>query len=193
MPDTLEAKALEQAVQVFGSVTALSQWLRVPSDTLTDWITGAGVPPKEILLRVTHLLRNSGKPAAAEKAPPSPGAGVGTRVLVLSSERDALMTLGIVLRSEGYEVRLLDTGAQVGEAVREFRPHSVVVDLRIPGGCEIAAELTRVHGNARPFLVAITASGADEQAARRCGFHHHLSRPYDPQDLLGVLASIRST
>lgn len=200
MPDTLESKALQQAVQLFGSVTALSQWLKVPSDTLTDWITGDGVPPKDVLLRVTHLLRTSRKRGTADRAaaPPSsvsPGAGLGMRVLVVASDRDALMTLGIVLRSEGFEVRLLDTGAAVAPAVREFRPHSVLVDLRMPerSGYEIATELTRVYGSARPILIAIAASGSDEQAAKSCGFHRHISRPYDPQELLGVLASIRST
>jgi CheY-like chemotaxis protein len=197
MPDTLESKALQQAVQLFGSVTALSQWLKVPSDTLTDWITGDGVPPKEILLRVAHLLRSSGKRGTAHVAPPSPsavspGAGLGMRVLIVASDRDALMTLGIVLRSEGFELRLLDRGADAEQAVREFRPHSVLVDLRLPqrSGYEIARELTRVYGSARPFLIAIAASNADEQAAKSCGFHHHVSRPYDPQELLSVLASL---
>jgi CheY-like chemotaxis protein len=184
MPDTLESKALQQAVELFGSVTALSQWLKVPSDTLTDWITGAGVPPKEILLQVARVLGN-----------PSPSAGQGVRVLIVASARDALMTLGIVLRSEGFEVRLLDSGAEVEQAVREFRPHSVLVDLRGPerSGYEIATELARLYGTARPFLIALTASSSEGQAAKSCGFHHHLSRPYDPQELLSVLASIRST
>ena len=200
MPDTLESKALQQAVQLFGSVTALSQWLKVPSDTLTDWITGDGVPPKDVLLRVAHLLRTSRKRGTADRAAAapsrvSPGAGLGMRVLVVASDRDALMTLGIVLRSEGFEVRLLDSGAAVEQAVKEFHPHSVLVDLRMPerSGYEIAAELTRVYGSARPFLIGVAASSSDEQAAKRCGFHRHLSRPYDPQELLSVLASIRST
>jgi CheY-like chemotaxis protein len=186
MPETVESQALQQAVQIFGSVGALSQWLRVPSDTLTDWITGNGVPPRDVFLQVTRLLREP-DPRGAIDASPS----LGLRVVIVAAERDTLMTLGILLRSEGCEVRLLSGAADVAKAVREFRPHAVFLDLGMPErvGYEIATELTREHGSARPYLIAVTAQ-ASEPDIESCGFHHQLSRPYNPDALISLLASL---
>jgi CheY-like chemotaxis protein len=113
------------------------------------------------------------------------------RVLVVEDERDTLMTLGILLRSEGYEVRLAHGGGEVPAAVHEFKPHAVLLDIGMPGrdGYEVARDLRGALGDACPLLVAVTAYGsaADKARARAIGFDHHIAKPYDPLELLGVL------
>jgi DNA-binding response OmpR family regulator len=122
------------------------------------------------------------------------GVGLGMRVLIADDERDTLMTLGILLRSEGFDVQLLHGGTDVPSAVKTFRPQAVLLDLGMPdrSGYEVATELTREYGGARPTLIAVTAHGSesDRRAAESCGFHHHVSKPYDPEKLLGLLASL---
>jgi DNA-binding response OmpR family regulator len=104
------------------------------------------------------------------------------------------MALGILLRSEGFDVQLLHGGSEVPSAVRKFRPQAVLLDLGMPerNGYEVAKELTREYGSARPVLIAVTAhsSESNKAAAQICGFHHHVSKPYNPDKLLGLLASL---
>jgi CheY-like chemotaxis protein len=197
MPETPESKALRRAVEVFGSITALSHWLKVPSDTLTTWISGEDVTPRAIFLQVADLLGSVDKGLTAEASQSGntpPGVGLGMRVLIADDERDTLMTLGILLRSEGFDVRLVHGGTEVPNAVREFRPQAVLLDLAMPdrNGYEVATELTRQYGSARPILIALTAhtSDSDKRAAEICGFHHHVSKPYNPEKLLSLLASL---
>ena len=200
MPETPHSKAFQRAVEAFGSVKALSHWLKVPSDTITTWISGEAVPPRAIFLEVAHFLESAEKKVAPPQPSPvndnSPRIGLGMRIVIADDDRDTLMTLGILLRSEGFEVQLLQGGGDVPRAVRTFRPHAVLLDLAMPdrNGYEVATELTQTYGNTVPVLIAVTArtSKLDKQAAELCGFHHVLSKPYDPDNLVALLASLKA-
>lgn len=95
------------------------------------------------------------------------------RVVVGNDDRDTLMNLGILLRSEGFEVLLLEDGLTVGDAVRAFRPHAVLLGMGMPDGSgyAMADALTREYGKSCPVLV--------------------VAKPYDPDALLTLVASCR--
>lgn len=123
------------------------------------------------------------------------GEGRGMRVLVAEDERDTLMTLGILLRSEKFEVRLLLDGPQVLNEVEAFKPHAVIVAIGMPGGngYDVATDIRAAYGARSPVLIALTSHGSagDKECARSSGFHHHVAKPYDPIHLLELLAAVR--
>ena len=116
------------------------------------------------------------------------------RALIVDDQRDMLMTLGILLRSEGLTVRLGERGAEVAAAVESFRPDVVLLDIEMPdrSGLEVAMELSQRFGERCPVLIAVT--GHNTEAARRLisksGFHHHVPKPYDFDALLRLVHSI---
>jgi len=116
------------------------------------------------------------------------------RALIVDDQRDMLMTLGILLRSEGMTVRLGEKGAEVAAAVESFHPDVVLLDIEMPdrNGLEVAMELTQRFGERCPVLIAVTGHNTD--AARRLiaksGFHHHVPKPYDFDALLRLVHSI---
>jgi two-component system CheB/CheR fusion protein len=116
------------------------------------------------------------------------------RELLVDDQRDKLMTLGILLRSEGMTVRLGEKGAEVAAAVESFHPDVVLLDIEMPdrNGLEVAMELTQRFGERCPVLIAVTGHNTD--AARRLiaksGFHHHVPKPYDFDALLRLVHSI---
>ena len=136
-----------------------------------------------------------GEKLATTEAEQLRNAGEGVRVLIAEDERDTLMTLGILLRSEAFEVRMVDSGAQVASLVAEFKPHAVLLDIGMPhrDGYQIASELRSEYGSGCPTLIAVTAYGGDADKARahQSGFHHHIAKPYDPVRLLALLASFK--
>lgn len=115
-------------------------------------------------------------------------------MLIVDDDRDTVMTLGILLRSEGFQVRLAQGGSAVPKAVAEFGPDAVLLDLRMPDrhGLELARELKQQYGASCPVLIAITAHSGDlhRQATEASGFSHHVSKPYEPDSLLTLLASL---
>lgn len=62
------------------------------------------------------------------------------RVLIADDNLDTVMTLGILLRSEGHEVWSTQAGREVPSAVRTFKPALVLLDLGMPdlSGYEVA-------------------------------------------------------
>ncbi len=113
------------------------------------------------------------------------------RVLVADDNRDVIMTLGILLRSEGHEVWSTQSGAEVPEAVRGFKPGVVLLDLGMPdrSGYDVAQELSREHGSDCPILIAVTGQSgpAAREMAEASGFHHFITKPYSLLELLGLI------
>lgn len=138
-----------------------------------------------------------GAPSATAKLgdPAVRNVGHGYRVLVVDDEPDTVVTLGVLLRGEGFEVEMLTDSRLVPEVVARFRPEIVLLDIGMPerNGYEVADELKRTHGNACPTLVAVTAYGdrANRAWARLFGFEHHVTKPYNPVELIDLLHLLR--
>lgn len=139
-------------------------------------------------------IRNLERLAAADDPTPYGGVGKGIRVVIADDERDTAMTLGILLRSEGFEVHLAESGADVARVVAAMRPHAVLLDIGMPdcSGHDVARELQRTCGALCPVLIALTGrvSDDDRRQAESSGFKHYVPKPYDPIELLNMLASV---
>jgi CheY-like chemotaxis protein len=146
---------------------------------------------------VKPSIRNLERLSVADDPTPYNGVGKGVRVVIADDERDTVMTLGILLRSEGFEVHLAGSGAEVGRVVAATRPHAVLLDIGMPdrSGHDVARELQGTYGARCPVLIAVTGrvSDADRKQAELSGFKHYFPKPYDPGELLNLLASMGTT
>ena len=118
------------------------------------------------------------------------------RVLVADDERDQVATLALLLADEGHEVREVYRGSEVLRMVRDFDPDVALIDIGMPGmtGYDVAREIRQVFGGTRPLLIAITGwkQSSDRILARLAGFDHHLAKPYDPKELVALIAPLLS-
>ena len=117
------------------------------------------------------------------------------RVLIADDDRDTVLTLAMVLRDEGYEVRGVYGGSEVLRAVRQFAPHAVVVDINMPdlSGYEVARAIRSRNNNV--LLIAISGiykRDPDKMLAGIVGFDHFLPKPYQAGDVLKLLQPLRS-
>ena len=80
---------------------------------------------------------------------------VRMRILVADDEHDAVLSLTTLLREEGHEVRGVYRGDAVVDAVTEFSPDVVLLDLGMPdfNGYQVARELRSRYSDARPHLI----------------------------------------
>ena len=116
------------------------------------------------------------------------------RILVADVDTDTVVSLTALLREEGYEVRGVHRGGEVLQAIFQFAPDVVLLDIGMPqmSGYEVARALRERYGSARPALIAVTGlSGeADRQQARAAGFEHHVAKPYEPKALLNLIGRL---
>jgi two-component system OmpR family response regulator len=118
------------------------------------------------------------------------GAQRTIKILVADDDRDTVLSLRLLLSTEGYEVMGVHDAHSVFLAVREFEPDAVLLDIGMPQmtGYDIARELRRTRGNDL-LLIAVTAWNkfSDKMAAHIAGFDHHVSKPYQPDEILALL------
>ncbi len=114
-------------------------------------------------------------------------------MLVADDDRDQVATLAALLRDEGYDVWTLYRGSEVPHAAHEFDPDVALIDIGLPGmtGYDVARELRQEFGRKRPLLIAITGwkQSSDRILAKLAGFDHHVAKPFDPKELLELIAS----
>ena len=117
------------------------------------------------------------------------------RVLIADDDRDAVLSLMLLMRDEGHEVRGAYSGTEVVQKVRDFGPDALLLDIGMPhrSGYEVACELRERYGSAKPLLIAITGwkNATDKMLAQLAGFDHHLGKPYDPRALLVLLEPLK--
>lgn len=118
------------------------------------------------------------------------------RVLVVDDDQDTVLSLVMLLRCDGHEVRAVYRGEDVVEVVREFDPHVVLLDIGLPDvdGYRVAKALRARYRENCPLLVAVTGRNRpeDRDVVRQAGFDHHLPKPYNPEVLLGLMEPLRA-
>jgi CheY-like chemotaxis protein len=116
------------------------------------------------------------------------------RILVADDDTDTVISLTALLRDEGYAVRGVHRGSEVLQAIFQFAPDVVLLDIGMPqmSGYDVARTLRDRYGSARPALIAITGrtAEADKQQARAAGFEHHVAKPYEPRALLRLIGEL---
>ena len=116
------------------------------------------------------------------------------RIIVADDNRDAAISLAMVLRDEGHEVMEVYRGDSVLPLTSTFRPEVLILDIGMPGltGFEIAHTLRQTLGPACPALIAVTAwnQASARELGRLSGFSHYLTKPCSTDELLHILSSL---
>ena len=113
---------------------------------------------------------------------------------MVDDDRDTVQTLTTLLDDEGHDVRALHSGKQVMRVAREFNPHAILLDIAMPelSGWEVARAIREQLGR-RPMLIGISGEythSVDRILSEAIGFDHYLVKPYDPNELLALLAPL---
>jgi signal transduction histidine kinase/CheY-like chemotaxis protein len=132
------------------------------------------------------------KPARRDEGPKTPS----RRILVVDDNVDAALTISALLKAWGHEVQAIYSGQGALEAVRNFRPEIILLDIGLPGmsGYEVARSLRSEPWAQGIVIAALTGYGqeSDLQRSWDSGFDYHLTKPPDPEILESLLASPRS-
>jgi CheY-like chemotaxis protein len=111
------------------------------------------------------------------------------RILVVDDDENARTISATWLAHAGYDVRDAHSADAAVEAVREHRPHLVLVDLLMPvvDGWSLLERLREEPASQRSLLVALTVLTPDEDRRDpvRRGFDAYWVKPLEHEALLG--------
>lgn len=118
------------------------------------------------------------------------------RLLVVDDEPKLLRAVAVDLRGEGYDVTTARSGNEALISVAQKIPDLIVSDIRMPGidGYELARRLRQNQSTALIPIVFLTAKDTtgDRIEGFRSGVDAYLTKPFEPDELLAVIASILS-
>ena len=116
------------------------------------------------------------------------------RLLVVDDEPRLLRALAADLRGEGYEVTTAQSGAEALSLIARQVPDLMISDIRMPGmdGYALARQLRRNQSTSLVPIIFLTAKDAtgDRIEGFRSGVDVYLTKPFEPDELLAVIAAI---
>lgn len=120
-----------------------------------------------------------------------------TSLLIVEDSRIQAKILADKLTEAGYDVRVAQNG-QIGlEKIREKRPTLVISDIEMPlmTGYELCSAVKSDEDfRTIPFILLSTLSDPqDIIKGLHCGADNYVTKPYDPEYLIGRVESLLST
>jgi CheY-like chemotaxis protein len=92
-------------------------------------------------------------------------------VLVVGDDHDTVMNIGILLRSEGVNVRLATGAREVPKATAQFQPDAVLLDVPKPASARAVGQALMRCCERRPVM-------------------YHIQKPLDPDAVLKVVFAL---
>ena len=116
-------------------------------------------------------------------------------VLIADDNQDAAITMGWILEAKGCEVVVVEDGPTALNAVKQYTPDLLLLDIGMPGmnGYDLCIALKKLPALKDAVFVAQTGWGQPSHIKRskESGFHHHLVKPLDLNDLMPIVDSVR--
>jgi len=107
------------------------------------------------------------------------------RILIVDDERSMRELLGIVLRREGYDVLVAESGRQALAVLEKETVDLLISDIKMPDidGVEVLRAAKRLDQEVLGIMITAYASTSTAVEALRMGAYDYLTKPFDVEEL----------
>lgn len=120
-----------------------------------------------------------------------------TSVLVVDDEPQVVWMLQFSLEAEGYRTFTARDGRAALDELREHHPQLMLLDIMMPvmDGWSVLEELQSLPEEDRPRIVVVSARSSlrDRAKAAQLGADAFVAKPFNVDDLLGVIHGLERT
>jgi CheY-like chemotaxis protein len=112
------------------------------------------------------------------------------KILVVDDEPDLLKVTVLRLKKTGYEVYSSTDGQEVFDIVSRVVPDLIILDVYLPtlNGDEVTKILKKDDKLKHiPIILISATTGTLDERAMESGAEGYLTKPFDPEDLLGMV------
>jgi len=122
-------------------------------------------------------------------------APVQTSVLVVDDEPQVVWMLQFSLEAEGFQTFAARDGRTALDELRQHRPQLMLLDIMMPvmDGWSVLQEIRDLPEGERPRVVVVSARATlrDRAKAAELGAIAFVAKPFNVDDLLGVLNRLK--
>jgi DNA-binding response OmpR family regulator len=113
------------------------------------------------------------------------------RILVVDDEHLIVDSLTYSLRQEGFDVKAVDDGSLALEAVQQYQPDVVVLDVMLPGlnGIEVCRQL-RMFSAVPVIMLTARSDEIDRILGLEIGADDYLVKPFSFRELLARIHAL---
>ena len=109
------------------------------------------------------------------------------KILIADDEPNIVVSLEFLMKQKGYVVKVVTNGEEVLQAVAEFGPDLILLDVMMPGedGFAVAERIRDDPGLAGVRVLFLTARAdvGDHERSRSTGAVGHVTKPFNPSSL----------
>ena len=127
---------------------------------------------------------------------PSPLPLSGLRMLIVDDEADARELLATILEHSGAQVMAAASASEAFDLLSKSRADVLVSDIGMPkvDGYALIRQVRELEAQGREYTPAVAltayASQSDRKLALEAGFQVHLPKPFEPDELINVVAKL---
>src|SRR5512145_1395682 len=120
---------------------------------------------------------------------------MGAKVIVVDDERAILETVEILLRGEGFEPVVMQSGREALDKLSQLSPDIVVTDIRMPGvtGLDILEAVRERDPEVPVILMTAQASLQSAMKAVNDGAYYYLQKPFANDELVALCGRAADT
>ncbi|HVE56041.1 MAG TPA: response regulator [Pyrinomonadaceae bacterium] len=119
------------------------------------------------------------------------------KILIIEDERHIARFLEFILQKEGYQIFVVNNGKAALNALAQFEPNAVLLDLGLPdmNGIDVLKHIRLSEKLAATKVLVLTATlyGSISEELDRAGADAQCSKPIAPTTLLRTLESFNLT
>jgi DNA-binding response OmpR family regulator len=115
----------------------------------------------------------------------------GAVILIVEDDPEISRLVAEVLRKEGFEIEISETGEAMDAIMRRLRPDLIVLDLMLPGedGLSICRRL-RQTDNVPILMLTAKSDEIDRVVGLEMGADDYLAKPFGPRELLARIRAL---
>jgi two-component system CheB/CheR fusion protein len=115
------------------------------------------------------------------------------RLLIVEDHVDVAESLAMILEEDDHAVRIAQNGPAALQALTEFKPDVVLLDVGLPGmdGYQVARRMREETPVSRLTIIALSGFGDTEdfRRSKQAGCDAHLVKPVHPDVLRKLLGA----
>ncbi len=118
------------------------------------------------------------------------------RILVVDDDQDAAEMVATLLQKFGARVETAYSSAEALQTLHRMNVEVLISDIQMPGehGFDLLKKVRLLEeGTEKPLLaIALTAHGRPEdvELSKRAGYQAHVTKPFEPIDLVAIIARL---
>ena len=119
---------------------------------------------------------------------------MGKKILIADDEPNIVVSLEFLLKQRGYVVRVATNGEETIDAVREFEPDLILLDVMMPrlSGYDVCQKVRENADWNRIRIVMLSAKGREVEVSKglAVGADAYVTKPFSTKDLIAKVQAL---